>query len=377
MDIYWYCPFPYPHVPPLACSVPLPDDRLFAHLPDGGIDGLVTSSPAGCTVLAELPNVERRQEWTATWGLSRTAVYLRRARLRRRRATSRHFDVAHLHFLNYFTDAWSLGGLRRRVPLVSNVHDVIPHQRRLPPFVERRTLGRLYRTAGTLVVAHELLRGLLFDEFGVDPSSVEVIPLPIPAVADSGAPVEGSSRPLVLFFGTLRRNKGVDVLLRAVRVLRANGGADVRVVIAGSGAPEVEDAVREAARRDPGIDAEIGLVSEARKEQLYREATLVVLPYTAFTSQSGVLGDAYAYGVPVVVTDVGAMGQTVHTDESGWVVPPADAEALADAIAAAVSSSSARDHAVRAARKASGSRSYAEIGRRYRELYERVAGGFG
>ena len=61
-------------------------------------------------------------------------------------------------------------------------------------------------------------------------------------------------------------------------------------------------------------------------------ARLVVLPYTFFASQSGVLHQALAHRRPVVATDVGALGECVRRWGIGTVVPPDDEEALADGI---------------------------------------------
>jgi len=65
---------------------------------------------------------------------------------------------------------------------------------------------------------------------------------------------------------------------------------------------------------------------------LLKSSSLVVLPYSSFAAQSGVLHDALAQGLPVVVTDVGALGQSVRSWGIGQVVPPDDSGALADAI---------------------------------------------
>jgi len=65
---------------------------------------------------------------------------------------------------------------------------------------------------------------------------------------------------------------------------------------------------------------------------LFKSSSLVVLPYSSFAAQSGVLHDALAQGLPVVVTDVGALGQSVRSWGIGQVVPPDDSGALADAI---------------------------------------------
>ena len=82
--------------------------------------------------------------------------------------------------------------------------------------------------------------------------------------------------------------------------------------------------MRKAAFTDPRVTAEIGYVSPARATELYCSSSLVVLPYVWFAAQSGVLREAYAFGVPVVVTDVGALGQAVREEGTGWVVAPDD-----------------------------------------------------
>ena len=55
------------------------------------------------------------------------------------------------------------------------------------------------------------------------------------------------------------------------------------------------------------------------------EAAVVVLPYRHIES-SGVLATALGYGRPVVVTDVGSLGDTVRELDAGAVVPPEDPE---------------------------------------------------
>ena len=60
---------------------------------------------------------------------------------------------------------------------------------------------------------------------------------------------------------------------------------------------------------------------------------LVILPYLRFNSQSGVLSrDAYCSRRPVIATRVGALGQAVERDSTGWLIEPGDPVALARAI---------------------------------------------
>jgi glycosyltransferase involved in cell wall biosynthesis len=183
---------------------------------------------------------------------------------------------------------------------------------------------------------------------------------------------EPSGPPAVLFFGTFRRNKGVPVLLRAIEALRDL--PDVRFHFAGRGAEDVEAMVREAAGRDPRITAEIGFASHERKHELYRGASLIVLPYTSFASLSGVMRDAYSFRVPLVVTDVGALGEEVREEGIGWVVPPGDPDALSRALAEALQDPEARRRASERLLAEGRSRSHEAVGRALRDLYERAAG---
>ena len=141
----------------------------------------------------------------------------------------------------------------------------------------------------------------------------------------------GGEPPMVLFFGTLRANKGLDVLGEA---MRRHPSLDIRLTIAGRGDRRLEASAQAMAEVDGRVTAEIGQVTLQRKRQLFCQASIVVLPYVAFSSQSGVLHDAYGHGRPVLVTDVGALGETVREDETGVVVAAQDPDALAMAIRA-------------------------------------------
>jgi glycosyltransferase involved in cell wall biosynthesis len=66
-------------------------------------------------------------------------------------------------------------------------------------------------------------------------------------------------------------------------------------------------------------------------EAAFKAADVVVLPYRSAT-QSGVTHVAYAMGVPVIITDVGGLSETVRDGETGLVVPPEDPVALAAAM---------------------------------------------
>ncbi|MEI6570998.1 MAG: glycosyltransferase family 4 protein [Actinomycetes bacterium] len=382
MDIYWYWPYLRQEELALADGVLRHGDHLAVHCTPRPLDP-ISSSLEGCEVLPALPGVdERSSEGSISWGLSRASTYIGRARSRHGVLKGETFDVAHIIYLNPFVDWLALRSLARRVPLVSTVHDVTPHQRRMPTRIEHSILAREYANAGTIVVHHEWVGERLSSEFDVDPARINYIPLPVlppPPIVDEGVDDEGvddegvdDGVPEILFFGTLRRNKGVEVLLNAVRLLPTE--LQFRLVIAGRGFAEVEQLVRDAASRDKRIVAEIGYATAERKAALYARCSVNVLPYTSFESQSAVLQDAYANSVPLIVSDVGALGSTVRSEGTGWVVPPSDANALAEAIIESLRDDPAAKQAGANMAKVAAQRTPALVGASLRRLYEEVAG---
>jgi glycosyltransferase involved in cell wall biosynthesis len=149
---------------------------------------------------------------------------------------------------------------------------------------------------------------------------------------------------------------------------------DVSFVFAGRGFADVETQIRDAATKDARITFEAGYITPTRKHDLYTTADIVALPYTEFASVSMVLRDAYAYHVPVVATDVGALGATVHNDGTGWVAQPHDVAGLANALRTALEDTAGWRAAATQARRIAAERTPTMTGRRLRALYDTLGG---
>ncbi len=132
---------------------------------------------------------------------------------------------------------------------------------------------------------------------------------------------------LVLYVGRVKRYKGLDVLLRALRALREKRPA-TRLAIAGTG--DDTPRLRKLAR-DLGQEAAVdflGFVSEARKIELYHRAAVVV--NSSLKEGWGLTSiEANACGAPVVATDVPGLCDSVRHGETGFLVPFGDAAAFA------------------------------------------------
>jgi glycosyltransferase involved in cell wall biosynthesis len=342
MRVLWY--WPHPHRVPSHVALQLIESGV-----DVTVEALQTfdgdrlpTDFAEYRLVRDLPDVHRRVTQPVLRVLDRSIVHARRARRRHVLALTDDFDVMHVQTASQL-DAVSLDRDRAHAAICLVVHDVTPHAPRLPDALQRAALRRIYGAVDHFVVFHETLRDRLATEFDVRPDRVSVIPHPLPPVMPSShRSTDGA--PTVLFFGSLRANKGLDTLLDTIE--RMPPGV-ARFVIAGGGTPDLAAKVAQAARTLPDLTCELGFIDEPRKAALLGAADVMVLPYSPdFESQSGVLFDAYAYGIPVVVTDVGAIGPTVRSDASGWVAPPNDPAALADALVAAASSTEARVAAI-------------------------------
>ena len=136
---------------------------------------------------------------------------------------------------------------------------------------------------------------------------------------------------VLLFFGLIRRYKGLSVLIDAMDKL--SGRLDCRLVVAGEFYDDKEKYLEQIRRL--GLEDRIRVVDEyiANEEvaDYFLAANVVVLPYITAT-QSGIVQIAFGLGAPVITTNVGGLPEAVADGETGYIVPPQDSEALSNAI---------------------------------------------
>ena len=87
----------------------------------------------------------------------------------------------------------------------------------------------------------------------------------------------------------------------------------------------------------PGVEVWDRRIGDEEGIDLFRRAAVLVLHYRDAT-QSALVAAAARFGVPAIVTRTGALPEYVVDGETGWIVPPGDAGALAAALAEALSS---------------------------------------
>jgi glycosyltransferase involved in cell wall biosynthesis len=227
---------------------------------------------------------------------------------------------------------------RRGARVVLTIHNTAPHanSRAFVP-----ALRALCRLADCCILHSEHCRRQAVEQLGVPPQKARLIrpgvgPAPPGAGADKAAARRRlglpADAPVVLCFGAIRPYKGVDVLLRAfARALDAM--SEARLVIAGK--PWVDWRTYQGLIDELGIGGRVHafprFIPQAEVPGFFAAADVVALPYTRFDSQSGVGMEALGYGKPLIVTGLGGLAELVS--DARFVVPPGDAEALADRLA--------------------------------------------
>ena len=236
------------------------------------------------------------------------------------------YDVVHLN--GYRGSQMFLYAYLRDVGRVWTIHDPVQHSG------ERKwqtNLGySLYRFFRSHFILHNQKQLPTFrQQYGIRPKQCHYVPLGPYEVftlfADGPAPATESHT--VLFYGRISPYKGVEYLIKAARKVRRRLPS-LRVIIAGKPNYDLDTKSLE---RDDTFEFHDGYIPNDQLAQLIRRSALVVCPYVDAT-QSGVVMTAYAFGKPVVATTVGGLPEMVQDGITGRLVPPRDADALADTL---------------------------------------------
>jgi D-inositol-3-phosphate glycosyltransferase len=258
--------------------------------------------------------------------------------------TARHLtrwrpDALIFHYwMPFFAPAF--GTVARRVrkagaKVLVVVHNALPHERRVGDVA----LGRYFlKTAhGCIVMADAVARDL--ETLGVN-APVRQIGHPVYDLFGPALPRDEARRllglppeaPVLLFFGFVRKYKGLHVLLESLpRVVAALPGA--RLVVAGEFYED--EALHRTLIDRYGLHEHVHLhadyIPDADVSRYFSAADVVVQPYVSAT-QSGVAQIAFHFDKPLIISDVGGLAEVVPHEKAGLVVPPEDPAALAEAV---------------------------------------------
>ncbi|HUJ48891.1 MAG TPA: glycosyltransferase family 4 protein [Bryobacteraceae bacterium] len=207
--------------------------------------------------------------------------------------------------------------------------------------LKRWQFGRIYREADAVVVHTPGLARKLRDWVGPGLGEVRVIPegistFPLAPDVDQKRAREvlglQPGGPVLLFFGLLKPNKGLDYLLRAWRRV-VEEFPEARLLIAGEvmlPLGSIAGLIR-ALKIGDSVTLRPGYVPQSEVQYLFCAADAVVLPYVRITTSS-VVPLAYRFARPVIATSAGALHELVKDGETGFLTPPCAEEPLAEVV---------------------------------------------
>ncbi|HEY2584131.1 MAG TPA: glycosyltransferase family 4 protein [Tepidisphaeraceae bacterium] len=292
---------------------------------------------------AILPRLRHRKQFRTPigWAVSRALHYPRRERTLLNWLKTRP-DVTGVHFQEY--KPWLarrlFGALKasgRRI--YYTVHNLRPHD--YPPGVPKRLMDhwnhQSWRMCDGLFVHTERLAGELAELLGKSHPPIHVSPhgtwtvdrpVEVPTVE------ERLRWKRLLFFGTIRRNKGLDLLLQAAEELPGYS-----ITVAGETGDYdyyngvITPQVQRLRDRGMAVDVRLRFTPEAEVGPLLAAHSAIVLPYTRkFMAQSGVVFLALAHEMPVVASEVGGLRDLFGEFEIGTTFDDLTPHGLASAV---------------------------------------------
>jgi glycosyltransferase involved in cell wall biosynthesis len=199
-------------------------------------------------------------------------------------------------------------------------------------YLVRSRIERFVARRADLVVANSHYTSDLATSYGVRPDRIFIVmSRPRWGPLSDVPPLPKTER--VLYVGRFVAEKGVHTLLDAMRRVRTML-PKCELFMAGDGPCRKELETRVQVLGLGSVVHFTGWLPDEKLREAYATASMVVLPSLWGEGWSQALTEASIFGRPLVASDIGALKELVRHGENGLLSPPADAEALAEAILA-------------------------------------------
>jgi len=240
-------------------------------------------------------------------------------------------DIAHFQWLPFaMADRWLLNRLKRRTALVHTVHNARPYHGDKAAMAQARGYLTLLPMFDALIAHGERTAEALLAQ-GIDRARIHLVPHPPMQLAAAKpadvAALPASTVPRILFFGTIRPYKGLDLLLQACLMLWREG-LEFELAIVGKPFMPVEPFLGAIHGGGFGhrLITDLAFVTEQRLDAHLRAADILAFPYRAIDS-SGAFLSALRYGAAMVTSDAGMFGEL--PDDVALRFPVGESAALA------------------------------------------------
>jgi glycosyltransferase involved in cell wall biosynthesis len=305
---------------------------------------------------AILPVLRHRSQFKTPigWVASRLTHYTHREWVFLRWLQNRP-DIAGVHFQEW--TSWLAASLIRRIRdmgkrVFHTVHNVVPHHYPLgvPKSIVNGWIRRSCRQCDGLFVHTDQLADQLTQFLGNDQPNppIHVMPHGVWTVRDADLMPPLDKRlawKRLLFFGSIRRNKGLHLLLRAME-----GLPGYSITIAGEPHErqyyqnEIVPQIQKLRERGVQVEVHDRFVADEQVGPLFARHSAIILPYTPqFVAQSGVVFMALAYELPVVASEAGGLRDVFAGFRIGTTFQESTAQQLAQAIRSLYADQQPRD----------------------------------
>jgi glycosyltransferase involved in cell wall biosynthesis len=217
--------------------------------------------------------------------------------------------------------------------------NILPHEKR---FGDKAFTKYFLKSCDAFItmsekVMNDLRRFVPMDSFGEKQKPIRLVHHPLyDSFGDSLPKNEArehlglpQNEKIILFFGFIRRYKGLDLLFDAMNHLKTSG---IKLLVAGEFYEDdkpYKEQIEKIGIRDQLI-LKTEFIPDSEVKYYLCAADAVIQPYRSAT-QSGVTPLAYHYEKPMIVTNVGGLPSLVPHEKAGLVVAP-EPKAIADGI---------------------------------------------
>jgi len=224
--------------------------------------------------------------------------------------------------------------------VIYTAHNPFPHE---PKAGDIRKYSRIYQRVDHVIALTNFTRNEIMAHCGISSEKISVLPHGDYEVLFSqygcndnlaeNVRRKAGNRKIIAFLGHIRPYKGLEVFVDSFGLIKQQQ-PDSFFLVAGSvligDKKDWEEKLACSCKSDD-LWADIHFVPVEDLKAYLSVIDVLVQPYIS-ASQSGNTVMAYATGIPVISTNVGGLAEMTEDGKTGYVIPPGDPVAIADAI---------------------------------------------
>jgi len=235
-----------------------------------------------------------------------------------------------------FVDKYFIKSLKTIAPCILTLHDVFPYQNAPSSKIQLLNFSNALKDFDHLIVHTSSAFKKIIEEFNIPECRISIVPHGIfehykqQVIYNTDSDDYNS----IVFFGTLKPYKGLDILIEAYARLPLELQKKYKLVIAGvpkMNLCKLKD-LAEKVGVDKNIEWHLGFIPENKVGAILNKAVIFVLPYRFFEAQSGALMAMLPFSRPFIVTNIESFREILKDGVHGYLVEPNDVTSLTSAL---------------------------------------------